>query len=207
MNNYDMMQRIDALSQRIQELKSNDSPGNYTNGSLLVGNASGVAADGSGNAFPATPVTGTIFFRSDLGFLCYYDGTRWLTCHEFQAALFRVVFTVTASTEIIAPLYKQYAPYITRVALETFVATTNNATNFWTVTIRGANDAYGSFTTIHAFTTAAHTVNTWTHTESAAMSGTPTPSNLSLIDVKADKTLTPGNISIAASVYYRLIVT
>ena len=31
-----------------------------------------------GAAFPASPTTGDVYFRTDLGEWYYYDGTRWL---------------------------------------------------------------------------------------------------------------------------------
>src|SRR3954469_18270944 len=89
----------------------------------------------AGTAFPSTPGTNLLFYRSDLGWLCYYDGTRWLTVHEYSAAFPQTAFTATSSF-VIKPIRQDYAPYITRLSAQLIVLTTNSAINFWTILLR-----------------------------------------------------------------------
>ena len=42
-----------------------------------------VTGGARGTSMPSSPATGDRFFRTDLGFECYYDGTRWLTTNVF----------------------------------------------------------------------------------------------------------------------------
>src|SRR5689334_21629200 len=48
---------------------------------------------GRGTAFPSSPAVNWRFFRTDLGFACYYDGAQWLSAHEY--ALQSVPYTPT----------------------------------------------------------------------------------------------------------------
>lgn len=164
-----------------------------------------------GSAFPTGISTGFRFFRTDLGWWCYYDGTRWLTAHEYTA--FILINTAAVSTTNFtsigpAELRTDYAPYITRCVVSYNVAATNNGSNYWTIDIRGINAAYTVATTIHTTNTSAATAGTWNQND-AAPSTSATPSNRSRLDILLTKTAgTPGNISCpSAMVYYRLIVT
>src|SRR4051812_16129428 len=89
---------------------------------------------GRGTAFPtvghdgAAVQAGARFFRTDIGFACYYDGTRWLTAHEYPIPIVPVTaYTAAGSPNatIAAQIRTDYAPYITRVATTLVVATTN----------------------------------------------------------------------------------
>ena len=49
---------------------------------------------GSGTSFLLSPSAGDRYFGTDLGWLCYYAGTRWLTMHEYAVDLSAVGVTV-----------------------------------------------------------------------------------------------------------------
>jgi hypothetical protein len=96
----------------------------------------------SGTAFPSSPQTGYRFFRSDLGYECFYDGSQWLTCQVFEARMMALTATVTgennaAGTQIV-PHLTDYGLYLLRWEVIAFVLTTNSGANYWTMRLRGA---------------------------------------------------------------------
>ncbi|HEX6293379.1 MAG TPA: hypothetical protein VFZ66_29630 [Herpetosiphonaceae bacterium] len=160
--------------------------------------------EASGTAFPSSPPTGLRFYRSDLGWWCFYDGARWLTCHELSAQ--RGVTGLTVATSVpISDIRQDYAPYVARCTTGYVVATTNNGSNYWTITIRGVNAAYNAASSVHQFNTSAASL-TWAQND-AAPSVSAAPSNRARIDVDLAVTGAPGSLSIYVTVYYRLIVT
>ena len=170
---------------------------------------------GRGTAFPATAdVPGGLraddtFRRTDLDWDCFYDGTRWLTNFEMQISEVVTTFTATNNSAFDSVFRTDYAPFITRIVVVTSVATTNNATNFWTIGISGVNLAKGAATTIYSFTTAAHTLATLTLTEVGGVSLTNQVlgANAQYWRVSVTTTLAPGTLTIHPTTFYRLIVT
>lgn len=162
----------------------------------------------SGTAFPASYPSNTPFFRSDLGWWCYYDGTRWLTAHEYQMAAGITTYAATNNTGLDHTFRGDFSPFITRVAVVTSVATTNNGTNFWTISIQGVNLAKSAATDIYVYTTAAHSVGVLTQVDVGA--GTLTNqvlANRQYWRTAAGTTGAPGTITLHSSIFYRLIVT
>jgi len=168
----------------------------------------GVERDlGRGTAFPSTDITLAAddrFFRTDLGFLCYYDGTRWLTAHEYVFALPFADYSASDSFANWVRFRTDYNLYATRVTMTTRVSTTNNGTNFWTIAIEGQNQAFSGGTTIYQPTTAADTAGTFTSHETTA---NVVLTSLAHFNLSVQKTLTPGTLRISWAVYYRLIIT
>ena len=156
-----------------------------------------------GTSFPGSPTTGDRFFRTDLVWLCYYDGTRWLTAHEFATPMEYINGNTTDGLYYLpSSIRADYAIYFTRVAIRTFVATTNDGSKYWTVTVRSTGPGA---TTIRTFTTASDSADAWVD-HSAAPSNNP-PANYGVSDQYLVKTSTPGAISTMCTLYYRLIVT
>jgi hypothetical protein len=166
---------------------------------------------GRGTAMPtighdgAAVQAGARFFRTDLGFACYMDGTRWLTVHELTMGLAQQTYTVN-TTSIVAPFRGGFAPYITRVSTEYQVATTNNAGNKWTLLYRGVNAAYAAATQIHSFNSDAPGAGVWA-LDDGAPNTTATPANQAFVDFGVSKTGSPGTIQVSLTIAYRLIVT
>jgi len=152
---------------------------------------------------PGSPATGDVCYRTDLGWWIYYDGTRWLTMHEYSISTFAT--NVSAAGDPIAlPFDGRYAAYYTRANVVTYVATTNDGTNYWTVGIEGVNLAFSARTTLFSFNTSADTLATLTqHADSTASA----PTNNFWINAKLTKTNAPGNLNVYYNVAYRLIVT
>jgi hypothetical protein len=158
-----------------------------------------------GTSFPASPVSGDQYFRTDLGWLCYYDGTRWLTAHEFAYFFpYASGFTVDGDSGNGPRIRADYAAYITRVAISTNVATTNSGSAYWTVTLKAVFFGTG-VTTVRTFNTSADTHDVWAEHDAAA--DTPNPSNAHSFTFYWAKTGTPGALAYSANIYYRLIVT
>lgn len=164
-----------------------------------------VARKSYGTSNPTGWPTNVPFFRSDLGWWIYNDGTRWLTAHEYVLDADAATTPADLSGPYEWQLRQDYNPYFTRVTATTIVATTNNGTNFWTVRFRGLALARGSATTIHDFTTSGDSVANYSLKD--ATPSTPTPTDDNTVQMFVQKTLTPGAITIvSASVAYRLII-
>lgn len=164
---------------------------------------------GAGASFPTGISAGFRFFRTDLGFDCYYDGTRWLTIHEYHVPI--TMFgdqTAAANGNFTGPeLRSDYAPYITRIVTGYHVATTNNGANFWTILLRAYNVAYSAATGIDQFDTSGVAANTWLQDDTATFSGTGTPANRARFDLSVTVFGAPGVITVNQVVSYRLIIT
>lgn len=189
----DMARQLQRLNQRIGQGEVSERP-----------------LSGSGTAFPASPPTSSRFFRTDLGFDCYYDGTRWLTVAEYSTPLIgsdnSVAFASRGTSGFLqyGRFRIDYAPYITRVVVATNVATTNNGTNYWTIKIQGVNTNFTAGTDLWTFNTSADSVATWTHHDGVT---TNVPANYHFAVTRVDTTLAPGTITVLPTVFYRLIVT
>lgn len=156
---------------------------------------------GAGMAFPTSPYTNQVFYRDDLGLLCYYDGTRWLTVAEYVLD-FQPGFGITANTEGYSAMRTTYDAYVTRVTAAYSVSTTNNGSNYWSFVVRYAAAA----TTIATLTTAAASVGTWTRGESTPNTVVAQSTALA-IQVSVTKTGSPGALYSGVRVTYRLVIT
>ena len=172
---------------------------------------------GRGTAMPtaghdgAAVQDGARFFRTDLGFACYYDGTRWLTMHEYSVVPFSAPagldFAANDGTALVARLRTDDAPLFTRIAMTTRVLTTNSAVSYWTVLLVGYSITFGSSTTIVNYDTSADTVNAYTSHEGAPAVVQPADyTHIALSVTKAGATGTPGTLRVFPSCFYRLII-
>lgn len=136
MSELDVQREIRAISDKLERLRKADAGGLP-----------------SGTSFPASPTTDFLFYRTDLGFVCYYDGTRWLTVQEFACVVtiadnITVSFAATTAAVRTGMLRNDYAPYFTRATLYIQTGATNNAGNYFTY-----NLVTNTGTTIAAFNT------------------------------------------------------
>lgn len=159
-----------------------------------------------GSSFPASWPNNVPFFRTDLGWWAYFDGTRWLTAHEMPIPV-QALATFTGPGTLggtITALRTDYAPYFTRYEVETSVATTNNGTNFWTIDLIGINLAFTTVTVIANPNTSADAVGT--RVQHAGNAGTPAPSDRQFIRGRFSTTGAPGVLEVTISTWYRLII-
>lgn len=165
---------------------------------------------GRGTAFPTTGHDGAAvqagarFWRTDLGWLCYYDGTRWLTTHEYSSnftayARNAMPYSGGAAALQVAPVTSSYAIYLTGAICYLDVATTNNGTNFWSLALKDGA------TTIWSFNTSAIAANTYSRFSFSTGTVFASPSFMSL--EVTGKTGAPGSLALNTSAYYRLIIT
>lgn len=168
---------------------------------------------GRGTAFPtvghdgAAVQAGARFWRTDLGFACYYDGTRWLTVQEYMIPV-QALTTFTGPGTVagtITALRTDYAPYFTRVEMTTVVATTNNGSNYWTCELIGVDLPFTSVSVVANPNTSADSVGV--RVNHAAAAGSPAPSNRQFVRGRFTTTGSPGQLEITISAWYRLIVT
>lgn len=133
------MRRVDQCK-IVSDLGDSGTPSASTvlNG---AGNWVSPGAPISGTAFPGSPATNDLFFRTDRGLLYYYDGSRWLTVSEYSMTVPPYTsfppWSATTNTHLCAP--PSYAlgskVYYTRAITQFNVQTTNNGTHYWTISI------------------------------------------------------------------------
>lgn len=168
----------------------------------------------SGTSNPGSAATGDRYWRTDARQEVFYDGTRWLTTtlyHDVLAGPFDGDATAAANgwpNAVNAKVLSRTAlwssdfqPYIETLYGQSFVGTTNDGSNYWTVALSGAitGTAYGNFTT------AADTVNTQTR-KKATLNVLAGATEGGLI-LTATKTGSPGSIYVPCSVTYRLVIS
>ena len=161
---------------------------------------------GAGASFPSSPATSILFFRTDLGFVCYYDGSRWLTVHEYVMPLVyqATISGNTDSANIPIPAATTYGLYITRATIVSNVAATNDGTNFWSFQVQGLNTANSVADAVYTVNTSADSAATYVVHEGIS---TVVPTNKTWFRTNATKTLAPGNLTYAVALNYRLIIT
>jgi hypothetical protein len=151
-----------------------------------------------GTSFPGSPAANDLFFRTDLGITCQYNGTRWLGPPE------PVPFT---PWEGAAPYNTSgYAPFVFPSIVKSFVFievdflvyvyTTNNASNYWTISITNAITTLLSVITAsigaNAVITVSPTINPATLYTSAMY-----------LNITITKTGAPGNIDVSPNIRVR----
>lgn len=158
-----------------------------------------------GSDFPASPVTNQQFFRTDLGFDCYWDGTRWLTKQRYRAAEMNRDAQANAEERNILLKDTNWDIYMTQVSVNTYVDTTNNTSDYWTVEVQGHNLARSAESVFYSVNTAADSANTWTDHSGTATDASPTNQVEIIYDVSSNGT--PGALNCRVQVYYRYIIT
>jgi hypothetical protein len=167
---------------------------------------------GRGTAFPASAdlpgglQDGDRFYRSDLGWPCYYDlaNTRWLTAFEMSAdftpnPLAAAPTTAAPNDLLLAPMRQDYNILITRMAAVAFVSTTNNGSNYYELQLRTSSGL-----AITTWNTSAGAANTFL-TQTAAVGGAyAVPYFIYRTNAK---TGAPGSVFISGTFWHRMIVT
>jgi hypothetical protein len=156
-----------------------------------------------GAAFPGSPSSDDPFFRDDLGFWCYYDGTRWLGP---PLVISRQNITVSANgNAVIGTTGDDYSIYMDNSFISTNVATTNNGSNYWTLAFTVFDMTLGNSEAYYTVNTSSDSANTWVDN-----SGTPSTRAVAYsgpVAVACTKTGSPGNISLYMGQYFRQIIT
>lgn len=173
-----------------------------------VSSSGGIA---SGTSFPAAPTTNELFYRTDLALLFYYDGTRWLTVQENHEVLFRQNAVTTGNSgnwQGANPSRQSLDMWVTAFTGATLVATTNDASNYWTMNLKliGTNGAVSDFGTPVQISTAADTHDVVTpHT--VAVNQSVHAATYPILVFTGTKVGSAGALSNTVAVRYRLIGT
>lgn len=178
-------------------------------GVVTVTGGGGGGGYSEGTSFPGSPTTNQKFYRTDLNFLCYYDGTRWLTVEEYsipgtQATVAPFPTASSGSQFAFFPARTDFATYLTRLTISTYVNGTNNSSNFWTFAF-GRYTSTAVFTSILSFDTHLDTVNTMT--DHSQVINAPLNAAGIYMGLIPTKTGTPGNVFPFVNLSSRLIVT
>lgn len=149
-----------------------------------------------GTAFPSAKATGDLFHRTDLGVICEWDGARWLGAIEpvaFTPWSVSPPFT-TSTTAYICPIGGSIK-VADGIAL-TRVVSTNNATNYWTISCMTDTN------NLSTITTAAQAADVPTL---AQWSFPNTIYSASYLNLVVAKTGTPGTLYLSGSVHIRKV--
>lgn len=160
-----------------------------------------------GSANPSPWPNNLPFFRTDLGWWIYNDGTRWLTEDEYMIPVETLQNHVGPGILAgpVSILRTDYAPYFTRVETAATVTAPNNATNYWQVDIITINLAFAAVDVIYAYDTHLDTAGTRTlHATSAP--AIPNPTNRQFIRGRFTTVLAPGALEMTISAWHRLII-
>jgi hypothetical protein len=151
-------------------------------------------------AFPPSPVTNDLFFRTDVSQLCYYDGTRWLTVTEYEATPVHNTAQPYSAPQTVG-LYPEHPAYIrlvTALIVSYAVVAPNNGSNYWVMRLI-RQDTGAAITS--DLSTALATAGVWT---SGALGTSLQPAYP--IGVAVAKVGSPGNLFVAPTIRYRLII-
>lgn len=158
-----------------------------------------------GTSFPGSPATNDLFYRTDRHLLYFYDGTQWLTVQQYEVGIGgqQNVYPVAAGVSMVWwPVRQDYGIYLERWVCTTFVSTTNNGSNNWTILL----DRFSTTnlqTNITSFSTSADTASNWiSHSQviNAVLN-----SSARAIRVGSNKIGSPGTMYALSTLVYRLI--
>lgn len=162
----------------------------------ITGTVSGIA---SGTSMPGTPAANDRFFRTDLGLLCYYDGTRWLTLNEYSVNS----ETGTEATSGWAAVKTGFDKYVTRVQWAFNLSKAHSVTSYCTLTASIGSASVSCLTQNISTTGSVITSSGAPTTASANTSG----GGSITIASTSTGTVTASSCSWNVTVYYRLIIT
>ena len=182
------------------------------NGTPILGSGDLIIGGGGyseGTSFPTSPTSGDKFYRTDLNWLCFYDGTRWLTCHEYsqpiaiQDVLVPRASSAAASTGYLA-LRQDFDLFLTSLTVMSLVVSPNNGSNYWEYQFRYKNSS-NSATVITTLNTSTHTP--LTATDCSVTLNTPLNTAAIFLDFLVQGGAgSPGAAYPFATINYRLII-
>jgi hypothetical protein len=174
-----------------------------------VSRVNGAVAWNSGTSFP-TAATGDRYWRTDLRMEFFYDGTRWVTTHLYETpvgvggSLSSAITGTPTNVGRMAP-DPDFDLWVEDFVTDMFVATTNSGSAYWSAVLNKV-DASNSATAIGTGDTSAGSANTW-YNAAVAVDAVVDRSTSKHFTVIASKTGSPGALTFAFSVKYRLIAT
>lgn len=185
----------------------------YLNGTGAWSVPSGGSGITAGTAFPGSPSTNDLYFRTDLGLLCYYTGSSWMTVQiSSQTLVPDSAMPLTATGQLRAPVAQfTYSMYVLDWTSFVYPTTTQSGSNYWALQLNSTLHGATTATALGSATdTKTDTANVFSQrgvsgvNATVAVSGGSKQSELELVVTKNG---TPTSIYIACQVRYRLIVT
>ena len=161
----------------------------------------------SGTSFPGSPTNYDMYFRTDLGLLCYFDGTRWLTVNEYTTPQLRGGTPDSMDTDLLKLMNSKHI-YISNISAITYTSTTNDASNYYTVNLYIVPiwGYYGAMSTLlHTFDTKADGTANWA--DHTGCNTNRLGNSDDHLMAKITKTGSPGTMSYTFIATYRLIIT
>lgn len=158
----------------------------------------------SGTSFPGSPATGARFRRTDRDIDYEYDGTRWLSVQLFTAqGSFDAIAANTDDMGVLGRLKNATDASIYLVAMHVtiFVATGNDATNYWFVETNTYNGS--TFTLVQAGSAISLGIG-WQNMAPIVLN-TVVASTVRFVSIGLQKNGTPGNASGNVTWTYRLV--
>lgn len=186
---------------------------------LAAGAAGGVLAMGNsaviwnaGTSFPASKATNDRYWRTDLDLEFYWDGTQWLSTTLYREPIVMPdtgtitnALTVNSSIGRFTPWAATFDLWLVAMYTTTFVSTTNNGTNFWTIALKKYQSDFATNVTAASRSTSADAASTVIKAETA-IGALWVPATYPIGQIEATKTLTPGSLSApAVALSYRLV--
>lgn len=167
----------------------------------------------SGSAFPGSPSSGDLFYRTDLHLECFYDGTRWLTLSQYDTNMSRIG---DASEPQSATKVNQYTMalgqtlYIEELYIGFYVngGTALSGSHKWVVTLRELTSAGtdGTASTIATINIDSGTSSIFRQASATGIN-TATLATDSVLNINVTKTGTPGTLYLKPLLRYRRILT
>lgn len=178
-------------------------------GALSVINSA--VAWNSGTSFPGSVATGDRYYRTDIdgGISFIYDGTRWVSEQLFQAGhISDVVHGTTHANPTIfyVPAYANRDLWLVDMHLVTYIAATNDGSNYYTFTLNKFNAANANTTTGASFATSGDSASTWTR-HTVAVDHLYDASTYIGMRIAGAETGSAGAVYWTGFVTYRLIAT
>jgi len=180
--------------------------------SAIVGFGGGIA---SGSTFPGSPATNTIFFRTDIGMLFYYDGTRWLSVQVFAQQFGLIqgsLFPLTASANDVNAWYPPALDgsdiYLLKYRARVYVASGGSAlssSHKWVGNMHkyDTNTASTTLATVNVDSGASAQIRTFDTTINALL----TSSTYLQLSTTWTKTGSPGGLFVGEDITYRVVAT
>lgn len=216
MSTRDRLKEV-KVAQKLRELQAADSGFQpllvsgtnikTINGSSVLGSGNLVVGGGGyaeGTSFPVSPTSGDKFYRTDLNWLCFYDGTRWLTAHEYDIPLTSPNASTAGDwTFSRAALRADRQIYLTTCHTTTWHLTAPSALNYWTIDVSTYN-ASRTKTTLFSFATSSYASGMVARSDTL---NTAVATTQLMIEGRIVETGGAPNVLVSHTIYYRLIVT
>lgn len=157
----------------------------------------------TGTAFPTSPSSGDIFYRTDLGMMFYYAGSEWRSEEQYF-----FWGDVLSSDEYAGsmPMRQDMEYVVTKLVFRTYPTSPNDNSHHWNVIVRGGNLALSAFTTHYTFSTEADTDDAWTEREVNPTTASP-GANDYWLSLYGDADGSPGDLIVYVTVYFYWIAT